>query len=351
MLGNYRFQTLRGLTRQAVIKSGLRMIDILKLSKLLPDYGGRGVIFTLHHVRPAQNGAFRPNAHLSVTPEFLDKAITEAKRAGLTPVHLADLAVLLADPKDTRRYVCFTLDDGYRNNLEFAAPIFRKHGTPFTVFITPGFVGRTRTMWWETLEALVQKADEFNFDFGRGPVKLSCKTTDGKTTVFERIAEFMQTADEDAAIAQIDSLAIEKGVDPQKIVEDEIMTRAELDLLLIDPLASLGAHTMTHPNLSRVCIERLQEEMQRSAEIVSDYARQRVKTFSYPYGAEWAVSERETEKARELGFEVAVTTKPGVLKSDSSGTPTALNRVSLNGYYQKPGYVRAMISGLPFRAA
>jgi peptidoglycan/xylan/chitin deacetylase (PgdA/CDA1 family) len=351
MLGGYRFQTLRSLTKQAVIKSTLRAIDVLKLGKLFPASGGRGVIFTLHHVRPASVEAFRPNAHLSVTPDFLDKAIQEAKGAGLVPVHLGDLPALLANPQDTRKFVCFTLDDGYRNNLEFAAPVFRRHNAPFTVFVTPGFVDRTRTIWWETLEALVRRTGEMHFDFGNGPERLVCRSTDGKTTVFERIAAFVQSSDEDSAIAQIDRLAAKHGIDPFRIVEDEIMTRAELDLLLIDPLAALGAHTMTHPNLSRVCVERLSEEMRRSAELVSAYAGRKVTTFSYPYGGPCAVSERETKIARELGFDVAVTTQPGVLNSGSIGDPTALKRVSLNGYYQKPGYVRALISGLPFRAA
>jgi peptidoglycan/xylan/chitin deacetylase (PgdA/CDA1 family) len=351
MLGGYRFQSLRSLTKQAVIKATLGAIDLFNLGKLFPASGGRGVIFTLHHVRPARAGAFMPNAHLSVTPGFLDLAIVEAKRAGLTPVHLGDLPALLANPQDTRKFVCFTLDDGYRNNLEFAAPVFRKHNAPFTVFVTPGFVDRTRTMWWETLEALVRKADEIGFDFGTGAERLSCRSTDSKTTVFERIASFVQSSDEDSTIAQIDRIAIEHGIYPFKIVENEIMSRAELDLLLIDPLASLGAHTMTHPNLALVCVERLWEEMQRSAEIVSGYAGRRVTTFSYPYGADWAVSERETRTAREVGFDVAVTTQPGVLKTESLSAPTAFRRVSLNGYYQKPGYVRALISGVPFRAA
>jgi peptidoglycan/xylan/chitin deacetylase (PgdA/CDA1 family) len=351
MLGGYKFQSLRSLTKQAIIKSTLGAIDLLKLGKLFPASGGRGVIFTLHHVRPARAGSFRPNAHLSVTPGFLDQAIFEAKRAGLTPVHLGDLPALLANAEENRKFVCFTLDDGYRNNLEFAAPVFRKHNAPFTVFVTPGFVDRTRTMWWETLETLVRKAGEVGFDFGAGTERLACRSTDSKTTVFERIAAFVQSSDEDSTIAQIDRLALAHGIDPLRIVEDEIMTRAELDLLLIDPLASLGAHTMTHPNLARVCVERLSEEMQRSAEIVSDYAGRKVTTFSYPYGGPCAVSERETKTARELGFEVAVTTQPGVLNSESLDAPTALKRVSLNGYYQKPGYVRALISGLPFRAA
>jgi peptidoglycan/xylan/chitin deacetylase (PgdA/CDA1 family) len=351
MLGAYKFQSLRSVAKQVAIKSVLGAIDVLKLGRLMPAQGGRGIIFTLHHVRPARSYAFCPNAHLSITPEFLDKAIAEAKRAGLVPVHLGDLPTLLADPNDTRKFVSFTLDDGYRNNLEYAAPVFRKHGAPFTVFVTPGFVDRSRTMWWETLEALVRKADSFNFDFGQGPKRITCRSTDSKTTVFERVAEFVQTSEEDAAIEQIDRIAIEQGVDPVKIVENEIMSHAELDLLLIDPLASLGAHTMTHPNLARVCVERLWEEMRRSAEIVSGYAGRRVTTFSYPYGADWAVSERETRTARELGFDVAVTTQPGVLRAESLGAPTAFRRVSLNGYYQKPGYVRALISGLAFRTA
>ena len=312
MLGGYKFQSLRSFTRQTVIKSALNAIDLLKLGKLFPAHGGRGLIFTLHHVRPARNASFRPNAHLSVTPEFLDAAISEAKRAGLTPVHLGDLPALLANPQDERKFVCFTLDDGYRNNLEFAAPIFRKHNAPFTVFVTPGFVDRSRTIWWETLEALVRNVAALSFDFGNGPEQLICKMTDSKTTVFERIAAFVQSSDEDVAIAQIDGLALSHGVDPKRIVEDEIMTRAELDLLLIDPLAALGAHTMTHPNLARVCVERLSEEMRRSAEIVSDYAGRRVTTFSYPYGGGHAVSERETQTAQDLGFEIAVTTQPGV---------------------------------------
>jgi peptidoglycan/xylan/chitin deacetylase (PgdA/CDA1 family) len=351
MLRDYKFQMLRSMTKRMIIQTSLGMINILQLPKLMPASGGRGIIFTLHHVRPNTKKQFDPNAHLSITPEFLDAAIRVAKDAGLAPVPLESLPQLLADPRDTRKFVCYTLDDGYRDNLQFAAPVFRKHAVPYTVFVTPGFVDRQHTIWWETLEKLLNEVSEFSFDFGSGPETIFCASRDAKITAFDRVAIHVETGDEDTAVAQIDSAAKACGVDALAIVEAEIMTQPELDQLLGDPLASLGAHTMTHPNLARVCVERLGEEMRQSAEATSKYLGKPVKTFSYPYGGKRAVSGRETQAAMDHGFALAVTTQPGVLTNQSMSNPTAMNRVPLNGYYQRANYVRALISGLPFRFA
>ena len=351
MLRNYKFQMLRSVAKRMLIQSSLGLINILQLPKLLPASGGRGMIFTLHHVRPFTRKAFDPNAHLSITPEFLEAAIRVAKDAGLTPVSLDELPRLLSDPSDSRRFVCFTLDDGYRDNLEHAAPVFQKHKVPYTVFVTPGFVDRERTIWWETLEKLLNNASEISFDFGSGPERVVCPSRDSKITAFDRIATYVETASEDLAVEQIDKAAEACGIDAMTIVDAEIMTRAELARLLSDPLASLGAHTMTHPNLARVCVERLSDEMRQSADAISKYLGKPVTTFSYPYGGKKAVSARETQAAKECGFAVAVTTQPGVLTSKSLNHATAMNRVPLNGYYQRPNYVRALISGLPFRFA
>ena len=335
--------------KQQAIRAGLEGVSITKAGRFFPGAAGRGVIFTLHHVRPERSNAYDPNALLSVTPEFLDAAIRMCRDKGLTPVALEDLPALLAERRDERRFVSFTLDDGYRNNAEHAAPVFRRHGVAYTIFITKGFAERWRSMWWETAKALTRKKDEIAFDFGDGPERLIMRGHKGKTAAFHRFARFIETVEEDEAVARLDAAAREAMIDPLAIVDQLVMTVEDMRELAKDPLARFGAHTLTHVNLKRVSPERLAEEMRGSAEAVSVYVDRRPTCFAYPYGFAAACGEREFMAAAAAGFAAAVTTQPGVLRPEDSARPTALHRVSLNGLYQKPRYVEALLSGVPFK--
>jgi peptidoglycan/xylan/chitin deacetylase (PgdA/CDA1 family) len=332
---------IRSLLEAASLSGGL---------SVLPAAGGRGLIFTLHHVRPEPEGhECDPNAHLSVTPAFLEEAVQAALECRLCPVHLHDLPDLLADPSDERKFVSFTLDDGYRDNAEFAAPVFRRFDIPYTIFVNPGFVERTRTIWWETAAALVNEAPEFRFDFGDGPETIASNTTGQKLAAFNRLAALVESIDEDEAVNRIDDAArATRNIDPTAITDRLVMNRSELRDLSDDPLVHFGAHTVTHVNLRRVTSERLQEEIEESTDAIERYVGVRPGSFSYPYGSRKAAGGRELEAAAKAGFLATVTTQPGVLAPIVAGQAVAFPRVSLNGHFQKKRYVKALISGLPF---
>jgi peptidoglycan/xylan/chitin deacetylase (PgdA/CDA1 family) len=340
---------MKSAVKHTIIRAGLEAFALPGAGRLWPRAAGRGVVFTLHHVRPHRTDAFSPNALLSVTPEFLEQAILVSIEGGLTPVALEDLPRLLADPGDKRRFAAFTLDDGYRNNAEYAAPIFRKHNVPYTIFLTEGFVERTRSLWWETAEALLRKASSFRFDFGDGAEDVPLATAAQKSTAFARIAQLIQSADEDAVVDRVDRVASAHGIDPLGLTGDLVMDAGELRTLATDRLARFGGHTLTHVNLKRVPPARLQAEIAGSMTAVERLVGYRPKTFAYPYGFPSAVGDREVEAVAEAGFSVAVTTQPGVLTPADADRPTALHRVSLNGLYQKRRFVRALISGIPFK--
>jgi len=334
--------------RHAAIRGGLELVSLLRAFGIGPAAGGRGVIFTLHHVRPAAERISGPNAHLSVTPEFLSEAIVAALGCGLTPAALEDLPRLLADPADTRRFVCFTLDDGYRDNARHAAPVFRRHGVPYTVFVSTALVERRRTLWWETADFLTREVSSFTFDFGAGPERVLCDTPWRRCNAFDRLRFHVARVDEDEALAHIDAVARAEGIEPMTLVDDLVMTPEELRALVADPLARLGAHTRTHVNLRRVSDERLASEVVESGRAIAEWVGRRPVEFCYPYGWQVAVGEREIRAVREAGYTVAVTTRPDVLCRTGPEDLLTLSRISLNGLYQQARHVRALISGMPF---
>ena len=336
----------RGVKR-GLIAGGLETAHVLSRLGLLRRARGRGAIFTLHHVRPFAPRTIDPNAHLEVTPDFLDLAIRRLKEDGYDFVSLIDVPDRLRAPRE-RPFACFTLDDGYRNNAEHALPVFERHGVPFTIFINEGFADRTHTIWWETLAEILNAESRVVFDFGAGDETIDLATETQKLDAFDRFALFIQSTDEAEAIDALDALARRLGVEPLNITETLTMGRDELLRLVRHPLASFGAHTVSHRALKRLSDAEARREMLRSANWLEALTGERPATLAYPYGTDSAVSERDRALAAELGFQVAVTTRPGTICERFADHLTGLPRISLNGYYQVPRYVAALASGIPF---
>lgn len=332
--------------RYAGIRAGLEAINLLPSAVLRGTWSGKGVILTLHHVRPASSNRFQPNAYLSVTPEFLDTALKVALDFGLTPARIEDIPAFESGERPGR-FFAVTLDDGYRNNAEFAAPVFRKYGIPYTIFVTSGFVNRSCAPWWETAERLLQHAESIRIDLGSGPETFDSSTNQRKAALFGRIAKFVDTYDEDVAVGRIETAARSAGIDPYALVAELVMDAAQLrELTVSDPLVSIGAHTVTHCNLKRVDAKRLREEVADSVAAIESLVGRKPTTFAYPYGWPGAAREREAKAVQDCGLILAVTTRPGVLRGGKENY--LLPRISLNGYFQQARYVRALISGLPF---
>jgi peptidoglycan/xylan/chitin deacetylase (PgdA/CDA1 family) len=336
--------------KRAVITGGLEFAHFAGRAGLMASARGQGAIFTLHHVRPKVAQDFDPNGHLEITPEFLDEAIQYLAAEGYQFVALADMPARMAIAGTGERFAAFTLDDGYRNNAVYAQPVFTRHKVPFTVFVAPGFVCKTHSIWWETLTELLRAVPHLEFDFGSGAVTLPLATSFQKQAAFSRFAAFIQSgAEEASAIERLDAAARAHGIDPMMITERLVMREPELKSLVTNPLASIGAHTISHRALARLDDAEARAEIDQSAERIAALTGTRPDTLAYPYGDRAAVSPREHRLAQDLGFRVAVTTEPGTLSPLSFDRPTALPRISLNGLYQKRKYVGALASGIPFR--
>src|SRR5712672_524141 len=142
--------------RNHVIRAGLGALYITGAHYLLrPIFSGVGAIFMLHHVRPRRDGEFQPNRHLEVAPEFLRAMLAHLRERDIDIVTMDEVHQRLVERKFSRRFACFTLDDGYRANRDFALALMRKLEAPLTVYVAGDFAQGTGRLWWIALEMVI----------------------------------------------------------------------------------------------------------------------------------------------------------------------------------------------------
>ncbi len=321
-----------------------------------PICRGAGVVFMLHRVRPQETKAegacaFAPNAELSVTPEFLDAAISLVKQQGYELVYLEEVPERLhawMDDELDRPFAAFTLDDAYRDVREHAWPVFRRHDCPFTVFVSPALTDGESELWWEVLEAVIAQNDAVRPDLPDLPKVMDTSSTAGKQAAWDVLYPLVRYMDEYEQREYIRNFGERHGVDAHAQCRELILDWNGLRDMLTDPLCSVGAHTMHHRALARLPGEDALYEMAASRAHIEGELGVKVDTFAYPYGDPDSAGPREFTMARELGFRLALTTRKGHLYPEHVDHLMALPRLSLNGYYQDLRQLDVLLSGLPF---
>ena len=174
--------------KKAVLRTALETLYFTGAHRMLqPLLGGVGAILTLHHVRPPRADAFQPNRLLEVSPQFLDDVLTGLRRTNVDIVTLDEMHRRMTECDFRRRFVCLTFDDGYRDNLQHALPILRKHGAPFTLYVPTSFPDRAGELWWLTLEAVIAKRSLIAIRMEGEDRRYQCDSTEAKYELYERI--------------------------------------------------------------------------------------------------------------------------------------------------------------------
>jgi len=306
---------------------------------------GRGAILMFHHVRPWRPSlpGFAPNRLLEITPEFLERTIVLVRRLGFEIVAMDEVVGRLDGASD-KPFAALTFDDGYRDTLDYALPILERHGAPFTCYIATGFADRSARMWWLELEEALRRADAIEWDGKR----VGTVTPRQKSRAFAALYNALRAGPEDRLLATIGELAARWGVDGAALVETLCMDWGGIAALSRRPLATLGAHSISHRMLAKWPAEVARAEMLDSQRRIEARIGAPVRHFAYPVGDPTSAGPREFAFAREIGFATAVTTRPGMIFSDHREHLAALPRLSINGNWQNERNVEVLLSGAPF---
>jgi peptidoglycan/xylan/chitin deacetylase (PgdA/CDA1 family) len=275
---------------------------------------------------------------LAVTPSHFAEHLEVLRRYG-RPLALRDLTRMLATGRPPRRGIVLTLDDGYADNLLDARLVLERQEVPATIFVAAGCLGRRNGFWWDELERLVlapvnlpqqlrlEVRDRIHeHDLGVDscyPVEAQAKhagwraRTDaptGRHRLFLALYRLLRPLRDSERQRVLGDLAAWSAATPSDSAPARPLTVLEVGALASGGLVEIGAHTLTHPQLSALDREDQWAEIRGSREALQEATGGEVVSFAYPYGAPSDYTPETVALVRAAGFSGACATIPGAVR-------------------------------------
>lgn len=206
--------------------------------------------------------------------------------------------------------VAITFDDGYRDTLTHAAPILARHRLPATVFLATGFIGTAEVPWHDRLATAFKLSPRSAVVAPSGEA-LEIETLDGRLGALARARAHLKTLGEDQFRRAFDELLENLGASDRRSPENAMLSWEDVHALRGLGFV-IGAHTVSHPILSRVSPERARAEIFGSREMIQAACGVPPRAFAYPNGRPADYTAGVVDIVRRAGFSCAVTTRFGV---------------------------------------
>lgn len=212
--------------------------------------------------------------------------------------------------------VAVTFDDGYRDNFTYALPILKKLGIPATIFLATGCIESGEIPWYDQVRLAFKLTVQPRLSLGAlgGPCA-SLETDARRVEASERTLAWLRSLDESGRRRGLAEVFRELAV-PAGLNLRNTMLRWEDIRLMAKQGISFGAHTVTHPVLAGLSVQRLQEEIGGSKRAVEARLQLPVRHFAYPFGKHADFSPQAKRVVQEAGFQTAATTVFGINGQD-----------------------------------
>jgi peptidoglycan/xylan/chitin deacetylase (PgdA/CDA1 family) len=337
--------------KSRLFRAGLSVLWHSGIARKLGRWtAGKGALLMLHRVQPHRAPTFAPNARLSITPEYLSSLLASLRAAHIDILSLDDALARVARPERTRRFVCFTFDDGYRDNLEHALPIFLHFDAPFTLYVTTSFADRTLTPWWHALEHVLARSDQLRWPVAGRVTCFGARGHAAKQQLFDQLSAYFFDYRAAELSAQLRLFVAANGLSTRELAERDMCSWSELRTLQRAG-AEIGCHSVSHPRLALETTQVVRHELRHARERLEAKLGRRVRHLAYPYGRREQVGPREFNIARDLGFASGVTTRQALIFPAHSQHLHALPRIEVTpSFSTSPHYLQTILSGIPVAA-
>lgn len=230
-----------------------------------------------------------------------------------------------------------TFDDGYRDNAEIAAPLLRQRHLPAIIFLTTAMIGSQGRLWWDELYELLQAARTPALDLP-AVGRLALDTPAARAGAMERLRRMLKALPEAERRSQMEALRRLLGAAAPPPAEALHMNWEDARRLLAQGVC-FGAHTHTHPILTRIPPEQAEQEIAASKHAIEAELQQPPRFFAYPNGGPGDFDETTKCLLERHGFQAAVTLLRGSNLLRPGVDWMALRRIYIGGSDDRAAFI------------
>jgi len=216
--------------------------------------------------------------------------------------------LLLAGRPMPKKAISVTIDDGYVDCYTNIFPVLRKYCLPATIYLTTGHMGSSKIFWADEVGYIFKKGtprDSYYHNAMLGRLNAGLARKDPR--LLDATVQRLKALNDDVKIEIIADLAKFFQVDVKEPRESYNLTWAQVKEMS-DQGIFFGAHTLTHPILTRVNLGDAEHEVSESKATIESHTGKPVHGFCYPNGTESDFNDDIIGILKKHGFRYAVTT-------------------------------------------
>ena len=299
---------IRGLVKILVTKTIFILLYFLGIEFFSSTFKRKYNVILAYH-RIIKEGSAEIYPYISISDYKLDEQLAYFKK-NYVALSMDELVANLKSGTLPNKSVCFTFDDGYKDNLELGAPVLFWHKVPFTVYVTTACSRKNVNLWTDELRYI------YYSEFESCGAKLG--TLKNKISAIKKLRNSIGVC-KSFSHQGIKHFIAREGFKTKKNPSEQSPLMMSVDDLkkIIKYGCTIGAHTENHMILSKCSREDAFSEIIQSKNFLDEHLNSDCRHFAYPNGTVADYSFRDTEIIRSLGFTSAVTTKRGVVTEAS----------------------------------
>jgi peptidoglycan/xylan/chitin deacetylase (PgdA/CDA1 family) len=205
--------------------------------------------------------------------------------------------------------VAVTFDDGYCDNYTNAFPILKRYCVPATIFLATDVIDTGRQLWHDEVFAAFRETRVPELlDCGLGNATLPLTSLPAKLQAQSEILKYLWSLDRVAREIAIGRLRKALYVEETRERTARLMLTWEEVSEMYRCGIQFGAHTESHPALSKLKPEEAREEIRGSKSAIERVLSATVSTFAYPSGRPGDFTATIKALVKEAGFSCGLTT-------------------------------------------